>query len=136
MRRIIIHLDMDCYYAQCESKRLGLASDVPLAVSQWGGLLAVNYVARAFGVRRGDRVEAALQKCPALRTPHITVIGGPAGSGLADPVPEGTASHSDAIRKLRQGSKITLDGSGSTDSSYLDSHPGAEERIQLIRENQ
>ena len=30
----------------------------------------------------------------------------------------------------------SLDGSGSTDSSYLDSHPGAEERIQLIRENQ
>ena len=62
MRSVILHLDMDCYYAQCESKRLGLPSDVPLAVSQWGGLLAVNYAARSFGVRRGDRVEAAIQK--------------------------------------------------------------------------
>ena len=109
MRSVILHLDMDCYYAQCESKRLGLPSDVPLAVSQWGGLLAVNYAARSFGVRRGDRVEAAIQKCPQLRTPHVAVIGGRAGSGMNDPVPEGTSSSSDAIRELRRESKITLD---------------------------
>lgn len=27
----------------------------PLAVQQWEGLIAVNYAARAFGVKRGDR---------------------------------------------------------------------------------
>ena len=47
----------------------------PLAVQQWGGLLAVNYTARAFGVRRGMRVEEALAKCPTLHTPHVPVIG-------------------------------------------------------------
>ena len=44
--RTILHLDLDCFYAQVESKRLGLSADVPLAVQQWGGLLAVNYAAR------------------------------------------------------------------------------------------
>lgn len=40
---------------QVEYRRLGIPSDVPLAVNQWGGLIAVSYLARAYGVRRGDR---------------------------------------------------------------------------------
>ena len=40
--RCILHLDLDCFYAQVESKRLGLPEEAPLAVQQWGGLLAVK----------------------------------------------------------------------------------------------
>ena len=83
--RTILHLDLDCFYAQVESRRLGLAADVPLAVQQWGGLLAVNYAARPFGVKRGMRVEEALRLCPQLRTPHVRTIGGDDdGDGAAD----------------------------------------------------
>ncbi|KAG1709713.1 hypothetical protein DVH05_020367 [Phytophthora capsici] len=51
--RVIIHLDLDCFYAQVEQRRLGIPDGQPLAVQQWGSLLAVNYDARKFGVERG-----------------------------------------------------------------------------------
>ena len=79
--RCILHLDLDCFYAQVESKRLGLPEDEPLAVQQWGGLLAINYAARAFGIKRGMRVEEAKALCPALRTPHVPLVGGDGGAG-------------------------------------------------------
>lgn len=46
----------------------------PLAVQQWNGLIAVNYEARKFGVRRGDRSEAAKQKCPQITLVHVETI--------------------------------------------------------------
>lgn len=38
--RVIIHVDMDAFYAQVEQKRLGLDASVPLAVQQWNGACA------------------------------------------------------------------------------------------------
>lgn len=46
--RVILHLDLDCFYAQVEMRRLGVARDQPLAVQQWDGVIAVNYAARKF----------------------------------------------------------------------------------------
>ena len=73
--RAILHLDLDCYYAQVEAKTRGIPPDEPLAVQQWGGLLAVNYAARSKGVKRGMRVDEATRLCPRLHTPHVPVIG-------------------------------------------------------------
>ena len=42
---------MDAYYAQCEHKRLNIKEDLPLAVRQWSGIVAVNYAARNKGVK-------------------------------------------------------------------------------------
>lgn len=53
-QRIILLLDLDCFYAQCESVRLGLDPSIPLALIQWDSALAVNYPARTFGIKRGD----------------------------------------------------------------------------------
>lgn len=33
--RVIAHVDLDAFYAQCEMVRLGVADDQPLAVQQW-----------------------------------------------------------------------------------------------------
>lgn len=33
--RVVAHIDLDAFYAQCEMVRLGIAEDVPLAVQQW-----------------------------------------------------------------------------------------------------
>jgi DNA polymerase eta len=33
--RVIAHVDLDAFYAQCEMVRLGVAEDQPLAVQQW-----------------------------------------------------------------------------------------------------
>lgn len=44
--RVISLCDLDCFYAQVEGVRLKADPDEPLAVSQWGGLIAINYAAR------------------------------------------------------------------------------------------
>jgi hypothetical protein len=37
--RAIIHLDLDCFYAQVEQVRLSISNE-PLCVQQWNGILA------------------------------------------------------------------------------------------------
>lgn len=39
-KRVILHLDLDCFYAQVEHNRLKISLTVPLAVLQWSGLIA------------------------------------------------------------------------------------------------
>lgn len=39
-RRVILHVDLDCFYAQVEHNRLKIPLNVPLAVQQWNGLIA------------------------------------------------------------------------------------------------
>ncbi|KAI8321774.1 putative N-acetyltransferase eso1, partial [Martensiomyces pterosporus] len=51
--------------------RLGISPDVPLAVQQWQGLIAVNYAARSQGVKRMDTVSEARDKCPDIRLVHV-----------------------------------------------------------------
>lgn len=66
-----IHHDLH----QVEHVRLGIPTATPLAVQQWDGLIAVNYEARKFGVKRGDRTAAAKQKCPQIKLVHVETIG-------------------------------------------------------------
>lgn len=63
-KRCIVHLDMDAFYAQVESVRLGIDSRVqPYALEQWNNFLAVNYPAREwFGIERMDSVGDAQKK--------------------------------------------------------------------------
>lgn len=69
--RIIMHLDLDCFYAQVEMLRLNVARETPFVVSQWGGLIAVNYPARDFGIKRMDNLHDALKRCPTLQYGHV-----------------------------------------------------------------
>lgn len=39
-KRVILHLDLDCFYAQVEHNRLKVPLSIPLAVQQWNGLIA------------------------------------------------------------------------------------------------
>lgn len=54
--------------------RLGLPVEQPLAVQQWGGLIAVNYPARAQGVTRFLDLKEAKKKCPQLKCSHVAVF--------------------------------------------------------------
>ncbi|KAI1080518.1 sister chromatid cohesion protein Eso1 [Whalleya microplaca] len=69
--RVIAHIDLDAFYAQCEGVRLGIAEDQPLAVQQWQGLIAVNYPAREFGIGRHCTVTDAKKLCPRLIAQHV-----------------------------------------------------------------
>ncbi|EPS37518.1 hypothetical protein H072_8789 [Dactylellina haptotyla CBS 200.50] len=69
--RVIAHIDLDAFYAQCEMVRLGVPEDQPLAVQQWDALIAVNYPARKFGINRMRNVIEAKRKCPNLLAVHV-----------------------------------------------------------------
>ncbi|KAK8070465.1 sister chromatid cohesion protein eso1 [Apiospora hydei] len=69
--RVISHIDLDAFYAQCEMVRLGTPEDQPLAVQQWQGLIAVNYPARKFGIGRHSTVTDAKKMCPQLIAQHV-----------------------------------------------------------------
>ncbi|KAF2747239.1 DNA/RNA polymerase [Sporormia fimetaria CBS 119925] len=70
--RTIAHVDLDAFYAQCESVRLGIdGTTKPLAVQQWRGLIAINYPARACGLTRHITSVEALRLCPDIMLQHV-----------------------------------------------------------------
>ena len=76
IRRAIIHLDADAFYAGVEKARLKLGEDEPLAVQQWSSLIAVDYASRKYGVKRGMNAEEAKKMCPNLRLVHVELLDG------------------------------------------------------------
>lgn len=69
--RVMAHIDLDAFYAQCEMVRLNLDSETPLAVQQWQGLIAINYPARKFGLARHVSPTEAKKLCPDLICQHV-----------------------------------------------------------------
>ena len=70
--RVVMHVDMDCFFAAVAALGRPELRGLPVAVS-WssgakgaGELSSCNYEARAFGVRAGGRVADALRRCPNL----------------------------------------------------------------------
>ncbi|GLH04945.1 Putative DNA polymerase eta [Gryllus bimaculatus] len=81
--RIIVLVDMDCFYCQVEARYDPSLKGKPMAVvqyNQWqgGGIIAVNYEARAFGVTRHIRGNEAKKKCPQIKLVHVPSIRGKA----------------------------------------------------------
>ncbi|XP_014234704.1 DNA polymerase iota [Trichogramma pretiosum] len=64
--RCIVHLDVDCFYAQVEMISHPEHKGKPLGVQQKNLVVTSNYEARAFGVRKCMPVDEALQLCPSL----------------------------------------------------------------------
>jgi DNA polymerase eta len=54
--------------------RLGIPNDVPAAVRQWNGLIAVNYAARKAGVKKMTNVTEARKLCPDIRLLHVATL--------------------------------------------------------------
>lgn len=69
--RVIALIDFDAFYAQCETVRLGLAEDQPLAVVQFNHCIALNYAAKAAGLKRIISPEEAKKQCPHVVLQHV-----------------------------------------------------------------
>jgi DNA polymerase eta len=152
-KRIILHIDMDCFYAQVEHMRMGIPREEPLAVQQWDGLIAVNYAARARGITRHMRVAEAKAKCPELHCVHVEVIYGDQaeaaerGDGAAPGSAHGSSEerHPDrsegkvSLERYRRASSDVFDAlapfglveKASIDEAYLD----VTQRVQEMRRN-
>jgi DNA polymerase-4 len=70
MIRKIIHVDMDCFYAQVEMRDRPELTNVPLAIGGLPGTRSVlctsNYVARKYGVKSAMPTDFAMRLCPKL----------------------------------------------------------------------
>lgn len=82
-RRVISLVDMDCFYVQVEQRLAPEWKGKPCAVAQYntfqgGGLIAVNYEARALGVKRGMRGDQALKIAKDLHLFRVPELRGKA----------------------------------------------------------
>ncbi|XP_030272377.1 DNA polymerase iota isoform X2 [Sparus aurata] len=64
--RVILHFDLDCFYAQVEMMRNPALREVPLGIQQKYIIVTCNYVARELGVTKLMSVASAKEKCPQL----------------------------------------------------------------------
>ncbi|KAI3954714.1 hypothetical protein MKX01_027980 [Papaver californicum] len=81
--RIIAHVDMDCFYVQVEQRNRPELNGLPTAVVQYnswkgGGLIAVSYEARKYGVKRSMRGDEAKEVCPQINLVQVPVARGKA----------------------------------------------------------
>ncbi|KAL6546195.1 hypothetical protein OROMI_021916 [Orobanche minor] len=81
--RVIAHIDMDCFYVQVEQRRQPTLRGHPTAVVQYnswkgGGLIAVGYEARRYGVKRSMRGDEAKKVCPDIQLVQVPVARGKA----------------------------------------------------------
>ncbi|KAJ1645044.1 N-acetyltransferase eso1 [Coemansia asiatica] len=107
--------------------RLGISPDVPLAVQQWHGIVAVNYPARAYGVKRSDTVKEAQEKCPNIKLVHVatfTANNPPAYHAFAS-----QSTHKVSLDEYRRASRRIMEvikrlcptmRKASVDEAYLD----------------
>ena len=81
---------MDCFYAQCETVRLGLPQSLPLCLIQWNSVLAVNYPARdKFDIRRMDSVQVVREKSLKQRVDDANCDNGDKEQNSVDGAEEG-----------------------------------------------
>lgn len=81
--RVIAHVDLDCFYVQVEQRKHPELRGKPTGVVQYnpwkgGGLIAVGYEARGFGVKRNMRGDEAKTVCPEIELVQVPVAHGKA----------------------------------------------------------
>lgn len=63
----IVHIDVDCFYAQVEMVRKPELRSLPLGIQQKNIVVTSNYEARKYGIRKCMLVTDALKVCPNLK---------------------------------------------------------------------
>ncbi|XP_060703836.1 DNA polymerase eta isoform X2 [Hemiscyllium ocellatum] len=126
--RVVALIDMDCFYVQVEQKDNPELKGKPCAVVQYktwqgGGIIAVSYEARAFGVTRGMRGQEAKKKCPQLQLARI-----PEAHGKADLSKYREAS----VQVLSVLSRFAVIERASIDEVFVDLTAAARERATKL----
>lgn len=64
--RVIVHIDIDCFYAQVEINKKPELANLPVGVQQKNIVVTSNYVAREYGIKKCMLVKEAQELCPNL----------------------------------------------------------------------
>jgi len=127
--KVIALIDMDCFYVQVEARENPAIRGVPAAVVQYktwkgGGIIAVNYEARAMGVTRQMRGDEAREKCP-----DIVLVRVPEVRDKADLTKYRKAGREVIEVLVSFGAVVER---ASIDEAYLDLTPLVETRMQSV----
>ncbi|NXD28365.1 POLH polymerase, partial [Spelaeornis formosus] len=127
--RVVALIDMDCFFMQVEQRLDPQLRGRPCAVVQYtewqgGGIIAVSYEARAFGVSRGMWASEARALCPGLALARV-----PQARGKADLTRYREAS-AEVMRVLSGFAAIER---ASIDEAYLDLTSSARHRLRELR---
>lgn len=71
---VVAHIDLDAFYAQCLGVYHNIDPAEPLGCRQWNALIAINYPARKFELKRGVSVSEAQKLCPGIHLPHVATF--------------------------------------------------------------
>ena len=79
MKRVVLHCDLNCFFASVEMLYNPELRDVPMAIAgdpenRHGIILAKNVLAKAKGIKTAETINEALKKCPELiiKTPDYS----------------------------------------------------------------
>uniref|UniRef100_G1KJL3 DNA polymerase eta n=1 Tax=Anolis carolinensis TaxID=28377 RepID=G1KJL3_ANOCA len=127
--RVVALADMDCFYIQVEQRLEPSLRGKPCVVAQYktwkgGGIIAVSYEARAFGVTRNMWAADAKKLCPDLQLARV-----PEAHGKADLTRYREAS----VEVMEVMSRFAVIERASIDEAYMDLTSAVHERLQKMR---
>ncbi|XP_070788587.1 DNA polymerase eta [Pituophis catenifer annectens] len=127
--RVVALADMDCFYIQVERRLDPRLHGKPCVVVQYktwkgGGIIAVSYEARAFGVKRNMWANDAKKLCPDLELARV-----PEARGKADLTRYREAS----IEVMEVMSRFAVIERASIDEAYLDLTQAIQERLKKMK---
>ncbi|XP_063981764.1 DNA polymerase eta [Diachasmimorpha longicaudata] len=127
--RIVVLIDMDCFFCQVEAKLRPELKGKPLAVIQFSSfgpssIIAVNYEARDYGVTRHMKGPEAKEKCPDIVLVTVPPIRNKPDTGRY------RAAGREVIDVLKK--QCSIIERASIDEAYLDITSLVEERIKTM----
>uniref|UniRef100_UPI00358DFDDF DNA polymerase eta n=1 Tax=Myxine glutinosa TaxID=7769 RepID=UPI00358DFDDF len=126
--RVVALVDMDCFYVQVEQRLSPALRGQPCAVVQYkgyqgGGIIAVSYEARAFGVTRNMRGDDARKLCPTIKLASV-----PEAHGKADLTRYREAS----VQVIDVMSQYAIVERASIDEAYVELTAQVQEKIRQM----
>ncbi|XP_074166909.1 DNA polymerase eta isoform X1 [Sminthopsis crassicaudata] len=127
--RVIALVDMDCFFVQVEQRENPHLRNKPCAVVQYkswkgGGIIAVSYEARAFGVTRSMWADDAKKLCPDLLLAQVRETRGKADL---------TKYREASVEVMKVMSRFAVIERSSIDEAYVDLTNAVQERLQKLQ---
>nr|KAF6363448.1 DNA polymerase eta [Pipistrellus kuhlii] len=127
--RVVALVDMDCFFVQVEQRQNPHLRDKPCAVVQYkswkgGGIIAVSYEARAFGVTRNMWADDAKKLCPDLLLAQVRESRGKANL---------TKYREASVEVMEVMSRFAVIERASIDEAYVDLTSAVRERLQKLQ---
>ncbi|XP_055468803.1 DNA polymerase eta isoform X1 [Psammomys obesus] len=127
--RVVALVDMDCFFVQVEQRQNPHLRNKPCAVVQYktwkgGGIIAVSYEARAFGVTRNMWADDAKKLCPDLLLAQVRESRGKANL---------TKYREASVEVMEIMSHFAVIERASIDEAYIDLTSAVQERLQKFQ---